>query len=206
MTKLVLISDTHGLHRSVDLPAGDILIHAGDLSNKGSLEDLTEFIDWLAEQPHQHKIIIAGNHDFCFERQGPRAREICAGITYLQDSSVRVSGLKIYGSPWQPRFFDWAFNVDRGPKLAAIWSQIPTDTDVLVTHGPPYGILDQTRRGPVGCQDLMLRIEEVKPRVHIFGHIHEGYGQYQGEYTHFVNASICDLGYQPCNLPIVVEL
>ena len=127
-----------------------------------------------------------------------------SGVTYLQDEATTIMGLKFYGSPWQPRFFDWAFNADRGKPLADIWAKIPEDTDVLVTHGPPFGILDQTWRGEkVGCQDLLARVRIIRPRFHLFGHIHEGYGAFQNESTVFLNGSICDLNYNLGNLPHV---
>jgi Icc-related predicted phosphoesterase len=190
MKTLVLMSDTHGYHGSLDVPMGDILIHAGDLTQTGSLEELEEANAFLAGLPHRHKVVICGNHDFCFERDPVRARAALTAATYLQDSAVVVEGIKIWGSPWQPWFYDWAFNLKRGPAIAAKWALIPKDTDILVTHGPPYGIGDQTSHGErAGCEDLLARIEKVRPKLHVFGHIHEGAGIYRRPGTTFVNAA-----------------
>lgn len=191
MLTIVCVSDTHGRHRELAVPNGDVLLFAGDLSNHGSPEDVSEFDDWLAALPHPHKVVICGNHDFHFERQPDDARRRIRHATYLQDSGTRITGLNIWGSPWQPRFFDWAFNLDRGPDIAARWALIPDDTDVLITHGPPAGILDRTSRGEaVGCVDLLGRVRELKPKLHLFGHIHEGAGVLETADTLFVNASI----------------
>ncbi|MCU0704978.1 MAG: metallophosphatase domain-containing protein [Fimbriiglobus sp.] len=188
---IVAISDTHGRHRELTVPPGDLLLFAGDLSNHGFPEDITDFNDWLGSLPHPHKVMICGNHDFHFERDPADARRRITHATYLQDSGVEVCGLRIWGSPWQPRFFDWAFNLDRGPEIAAKWALIPDDTDVLITHGPPAGILDKTSRGEAtGCVDLLWRLQELKPQLHLFGHIHEAAGVVQTPDTLFVNASI----------------
>ncbi len=203
--RVVTISDTHALHRSIEVPDGDVLIHAGDITRSGDMNEVRDFNDFLGELPHPHKIVIAGNHDFCFEREPEAAEALLTGCTYLRDSSVRVRGLRVYGSPWQPWFFDWAFNLRRGPEIREKWDLIPDDTDILVTHGPPYGILDRTMRGEAaGCRDLLETIVRVKPGLHIFGHIHEGYGRYSDGQTVFVNASSCDFSYRPVN-PAVVE-
>ena len=207
MPRIVLISDTHGYHGSVKIPEGDVLIHAGDFSMRGALMDLRDFCSWFASQPHAHKIFIAGNHDWCFERQNAESRALVRDVTYLQDSGVTCCGLKVYGSPWQPWFMDWAFNVERGEKIAAIWARIPVDTDILVTHGPPARVLDAVAAGPeVGCEDLLQRVENIQPKLHVFGHIHEGYGERMVKNTHCVNASICDEHYRPRNVPIVIEV
>ncbi len=205
--RLVLLSDTHARHHKIPVvPDGDILLHAGDLTNHGELPDVEHFNGWLGRLPHRHKVVIAGNHDFCFEHD-PSARKLFTNAYYLQDEMLELEGLKIYGSPWQPRFCDWAFNVDRGPKLAAIWAQIPDDTDVLITHGPPLGQLDVTYDGrAVGCEDLRDRLRAVRPRLHLFGHIHESYGLARDEHTIYANASICTLRYKPTNAPLVVDL
>ena len=187
---LVLMADTHGYHRHLVVPPGDLLIHAGDLTQLGSLEELAEANRFLASLPHRHKIVIAGNHDFCFERTPAEARATLTAATYLQDEAVVVEGLKLYGSPWQPWFYDWAFNLPRGPALARKWALIPPDTDILVTHGPPYGIGDLTAGGErAGCEDLLKRVRELRPKLHVFGHIHEGAGVYRSGGTTFVNAS-----------------
>jgi Icc-related predicted phosphoesterase len=139
-------------------------------------------------------------------------------ITYLEDSSFTIETpefgrpIKFYGSPWQPWFYDWAFNLPRlGTELQEKWNMIPEDTDVLITHGPPngYGDLVNNWRQPnthVGCECLINRIGEINPLVNVFGHIHEGYGVEYGKDTLFVNASICTAGYEPTNKPIIIDL
>ena len=209
MPRIVLISDTHGFHdRIPQIPDGDILIHAGDVTRKGRLAELADIDLFFKSLPHQHKILIAGNHDFCFENSRERSTVMLPSVLYLQDSGAQIMGLKIYGSPWQPRFFDWAFNVDRGAQLAAIWAKIPDDTDILVTHGPPLGIGDMVKSNKfhAGCEDLLSRVSLIKPKLHLFGHIHEGYGVFAQGGTTFVNASICDEAYQPINEAVVIDL
>lgn len=204
--KIVLLSDTHGLHDDLVVPDGDLLLHAGDLTMRGELDEIERAADFLRALPHRHKVVIAGNHDFGFERRPAQAVPLLAGLTYLQDSGVTVEGVKIWGSPWQPWFFDWAFNLQRGPQIRAKWDLIPAATDILLTHGPPWGHGDETVRGQkVGCHDLLAAIQRVRPKLHLFGHIHEGYGSTQEGPTRCVNASICDLAYQPKNAPVVVE-
>jgi hypothetical protein len=131
-----------------------------------------------------------------------------SGITYLQDSGIEIDGLKFWGSPWQPWFCDWAFNLPRmGPDLREVWNKIPLGTDVLITHGPPHGVLDQVHGGDhLGCEELKNRLVSVKPQVHIFGHIHDSYGVAQSKTTTYVNPSSCDEQYRMRNQPIVLEL
>ncbi len=205
-TRIIAISDTHGHHRSLDVPDGDVLVHAGDLTNHGELEQIEDFNTFLNELPHEHKIVIAGNHDFCFERHPKEAAALLTNCVYLKDEAVEARGIKFYGSPWQPWFFDWAFNLQRGPEIKKKWDLIPKDTDVLITHGPPLGFGDTTVRGEqVGCRDLLDAVIRIRPALHVFGHIHEAYGQWSNEHTHFVNPTSCDLQYRPINKPIVFE-
>ena len=148
--------------------------------------------------------MIAGNHDFGFEREAEAARSRITRAHYLQDELIEVAGIRIYGSPWQPWFMDWAFNLPRGGPLREKWSLIPDGVDILVTHGPPMGILDRTEMGEhVGCEELAVAVRDrIRPRYHIFGHIHEGAGrQHEGE-TVYVNASICDARYRPTGRPV----
>ena len=146
--------------------------------------------------------MIAGNHDFLFQHDRERAQELLSNAIYLQDGMVEIKGVKIYGSPWQPRFLDWAFNLDRGTPLREKWDMIPPGVDILVTHGPPRGFLDNSK----GCQDLRNRVFEVKPKLHIFGHTHGGYGQLEGLGIKFVNASSMNDSYELVNKPIELEL
>jgi Icc-related predicted phosphoesterase len=206
MITIVAISDTHARHQELEVPAGDILVHAGDVTNMGELEDVTAFNSWLGSLPHTHKIVIAGNHDFCFERSREASEPLLTNCTYLHDSATTVMGIRFWGSPWQPWFFNWAFNLERGEEIRRKWALIPDNTDVLITHGPPYGHGDRTRSGElVGCRDLLEVVERIRPRLHVFGHIHEGYGVSFNDHTTLVNASNCDLSYEPVNPPVVFE-
>jgi predicted phosphodiesterase len=206
--RIVAISDTHLRMDAADVPDGDLLIHAGDLTMHGRLAEIARAGAWLRALPHRRKIVIAGNHDFAFEDAPGDARDaLGGGLTYLEDDGVTIDGIRFWGSPWQPRFFDWAFNLDRGAPLAAKWGLIPDATDVLVTHGPPAGLLDLTVSGEhVGCADLLHRVKALRPRVHIFGHIHEAAGVLTNEATTFVNASICDVDYRPTGPARVIDL
>ncbi|MFH2010306.1 MAG: metallophosphatase domain-containing protein [bacterium] len=205
--RIVAISDTHGLHDRLEVPDGDLLIHAGDLTRSGELSQVPAFDAWIAGLPHPHKIVIAGNHDFCFERAPAEARRLLRRCTYLQDEAVTVAGLKLYGSPWQPWFYDFAFNLRRGEALREKWARIPLDTDVLITHGPPQGHGGLTSGGvDAGCEELLAAVQRIRPRLHVFGHIHEGYGVTEEGRTRFVNASVCNLGYEPLQAPVVIEL
>ena len=216
MPRIVCISDTHNCNEQIAVPDGDVLIHSGDATVNGSAREVIEFIDWFSQLPHGHKIFVAGNHDWLFQTDRRFARSLVdeSNITYLRDSFAVVDGLKIYGSPWQPRFFEWAFNLNRGGELAEKWAMIPEDTELLITHGPPNGILDQveTRFGASheGCEELRVRVEELagsgKLKLHVFGHIHCGYGVHEEFGVRFVNASICDEEYRPTQAPIVIDL
>ena len=205
--RIVCISDTHAMHEGLVVPEGDLLIHAGDCTNSGDLEELAEFDAWLGSQPHPHKVLVAGNHDFAFQREPAEARARIRSATYLQDGEVEIESLRIWGSPWQPWFFDWAFNLERGEEIRAKWSLIPAGVDILVTHGPPLGHGDRTFDArSVGCADLLEAIRRLQPRLHVFGHIHEGYGQTREGTTRCVNASSWSASSRPLNPPIVVEL
>jgi predicted phosphohydrolase len=210
MVKLILLSDTHGRHRDFTIPPGDILIFAGDLMTCGyRMKEVESFGKWFSDQPHPHKIFCAGNHDRLFE-SNPEAclSHFSKDVVYLNNTSTTAFGFKIHGSPAQPEFCNWAFNYRRGAHINRIWQQIPDDTDVLITHGPPAGIQDwaKPKTASLGCRDLLHAVIRVKPKLHVFGHIHGGYGEWQGTTTHFVNASLLDERYQPVNQPIAVDL
>lgn len=206
--RIVCVSDTHLAHekRPIPIPDGDLLIHAGDGTLKGTAEELVRFDRWLAALPHRRKVLVAGNHDWLFQKDPAAARALLSpSITYLEDSEVTIDGLRIYGSPWQPEFCEWAFNLPRGPELAARWSRIPKGVDLLVTHGPPRDILDRCDDGRnEGCDDLLEAVYRVAPKIHVFGHIHEAYGTLTKHGTTFVNASVCDSTYRPANAPVVL--
>ena len=206
----VAISDTHNMHTPLILPEGDVLIHAGDVTKQGSEAQVYHFLDWFSAQPHRHKVFIAGNHDFYFERENPDkiAKMIPDNIVYLNDSGVTIEGVKIWGSPIQPWFYDWAFNRKRGSEICKHWDLIPNDTDVLITHGPAYYRLDSVVSGGshVGCMDLLTAIRRVRPKFHICGHIHEAYGTVKEGITTYINASVLNEKYELVNKPIVFEV
>lgn len=207
--KFVAIADTHGQHDLLELPAGDVLIHAGDMTTRGYRHEVESFLTWMEHQDYTYKILIAGNHDFFFERETAENIHaiIPSNIIYLENSMVTINNIKIWGSPITPWFYDWAFNKNRGKEISAYWDQIPQGVDIVVTHGPAYNILDKTFSGQnVGCQDLLGKIIEVKPKVHICGHIHEGYGAITIDETRFINASVLNERYIMKNKPIVFEL
>jgi len=205
--KCVVISDTHGMYRQVVIPDGDVFIHAGDITRRGSLSEMEDFNDWLGELPHKHKVIIAGNHDWCFERTNEEARALLTNGSYLQDESMIIDGIKFYGSPWQPEFYNWAFNLLRGDDLKEKWELIPDDVDVLITHGPRFGVLDRTSLGEqAGCHELLSVVDNIQPKFHIFGHIHEGYGVVQGASICSINASSTTVRYEPINPAIVFNI
>ncbi len=205
--RIVAISDTHGLHDRLDIPDGDVLVHAGDFSNLGKRVEVEAFSRFLGTQPHRHKVVIPGNHDLTFESHPEQARAWLRGCTLLQDSAVTIEGVRLWGSPWQPWFLDWAFNLRSAEALREKWLLIPPDTDVLVTHGPPRGILDRTVSGDdAGCAELRARVEVVAPKVHIFGHIHEGAGEVELGGVRYVNACSTDVRCWAVNQPIVIDL
>lgn len=209
--RIVCISDTHSLHNKIpEIPEGDVLVHAGDCCGAGTLKNIEDFNEWLGQLPHKHKILIAGNHDAAFQETPGMARELVTNAIYLEDSGVEINGIRFWGSPWTPTFMDWSFMLDRGQPLYDKWKLIPEDTDVLITHGPPHGIADEVSTGfrclNVGCLHLRDRVKALSLKVHIFGHIHEGYGRCVQGGIEFVNASTCTERYQPINPPIVVDL
>ena len=216
--RLVATSDCHGKLKSAQLPHGDVLILAGDIfANHSSdpdtdaaiqLNDLRDLDEYWGSLSFQKVLMIAGNHDWVFEK----IRDAWHGlknIVYLEDSGTEIDGVKFWGSPHQPWFYNWAFNHPRnGSRLAGYWSLIPDDTDVLITHGPPFGILDFPfgRKESAGCELLLNRVREIEPTVHIFGHIHGSYGRQQIARTLFVNACLCNEAYNPANPPQVIDL
>ena len=205
--KITFISDTHGLHDQLDLGETDLLIHAGDLSSRGTMGEINSFLNWFKALPIRHKVFIGGNHDFLLEKQPAVFRQMLTDdYIYLENEMIEIEGIKIWGSPITPYFFNWAFNRSRGSDIKKYWDLIPEEVDILVTHGPALGIGDKTGRGEnVGCEDLLAAVKKVKPRYHVFGHIHEAYGITQEEETIFVNASVVNLAYQVVNAPTVVE-
>jgi Icc-related predicted phosphoesterase len=205
--RIVAISDTHNLHHQINIPDGDILIHAGDFTERGTLEEFLDFEKFFRQLPHEHKLVVAGNHDFYLEDYPEEAARILSDYTYLLDREVVINGVKFYGSPWQPRFQHWAFNLDRGAEIKAKWDLIPEDVDILITHGAPYGIGDQTYlEENIGCEELLKAVQRIKPKYHIFGHIHEGFGERLIEGTTFLNVAICNMHYRAENSATIIDL
>lgn len=213
--RITFISDTHGQHKHYTnksqgnlLGSGDVLIHAGDVSNMGKSTEIYDFLNWFSDVDYTHKVFIAGNHDWGFEviTEIPEIfRE--KNVHYLFDSMVEIDGLKIYGSPWQPEFYNWAFNLPRmGKEIDLKWSLIPEGLDILVTHGPAWGLLDITPNNlNVGCELLQKRIMEVKPKIHVCGHIHGSYGQKTFDGVEYINAALLSESYKPKNKPIMID-
>lgn len=220
--KIACVSDTHTFGKQIEVPYADVLIHAGDHTFNGRRAQVESAMRWLSSLPHPHKVLVAGNHDFIFqeEKAGVIRRWIKRyhpTLHYLQDSGIEIDGVKFYGSPWQPWFHDWAFNFSADHELGTkqahgVFSKIPEDTDVLITHGPPHGIMDAIGKKVhdwdirVGCAALLYHVKRVKPKLHVFGHIHEGYGIQEQDGIKFVNAAICTRAYEPTNKPILVEI
>ncbi|MFA5135232.1 MAG: metallophosphatase domain-containing protein [Patescibacteria group bacterium] len=206
--KFVCTSDLHGHWRNIGWPDGDVLIVAGDITVHGNLTEVQEFNDWLAIYPYRYKIICAGNHDWAFHDKDKRdkARAAITNGIYLENESVELEGINIFCSPYTPQFFSWAFMKPR-EQMHTVWDQIPLDTDVLVTHGPPMGQLDDTPRGDrAGCAALLDAVERVKPRYHVFGHIHDQHGASYNEHTQFLNVARCNDAYNPVFLPQTFEI
>ena len=176
--RIVAVADTHTLEKRLPrIPDGDLFVHAGDMLNRGTLEELEVVAAWIRQLPHRHKLVIAGNHDWCFAHHKNQAVGMLGrDVHYLQDSGVLIEGLYFWGSPWQPEFFSWAFNLSRGAPLRAKWALIPQSTNVLITHGPPRGFGDCVDGGHVGCKELLAAVRRVQPMLHLFGHIHEDGG------------------------------
>jgi Icc-related predicted phosphoesterase len=208
--KLTFLSDTHMKHDQLTLGSGNILFHCGDFTHKGALEHVENFARYMKKQNFTYKVVIAGNHDFCFENELKNQAENILrknGIIYLNDSGVQLLGLNIWGSPVQPWFHDWAFNRQRGKEIRQHWQLIPENTDILLTHGPPYDILDFTHKSVhSGCKDLLKRVKIVKPRIHAFGHIHEAYGVVRTQETTYLNSSVVDVRNRCVNDPISMSL
>lgn len=188
---ITFIADTHGLHQELKLKPGTILIHAGDITEFGTKEEVADFLEWFGRQPYQYKIFVAGNHDLFLEecKTAERKKLIPKGIIYLQNSGVTIEGIKIWGSPITPYFFGMAFNVKAGKAIKKVWNKIPADTNILITHGPPKSILDNN----LGCEELYKQVVIVKPALHCFGHIHGVHGSVHFGQTNFINAALVNI-------------
>lgn len=206
--RIVIISDTHNKAHMIDLPEGDVLLHAGDFTNGGTVEELVRFNAWLDQQEFDHRVIIPGNHELLFEKDWNYAASLIpAADAILDQKAYDADGLKIWGEPRQPWFYDWAFNVPREEMEEKCWSRVPEDVDILLTHGPPYRCGDLTPRGDlVGCHYMRELIIKNQPLLVACGHIHSGYGVTSIHNTVVANASVCNEQYRPVNKPIVIDL
>jgi len=204
--RIVAVADTHLFHDELLVPEGDVFVHAGDMCRGGSFAELALAAQWIRSLPHRTKVVVAGNHDWAFARSetARRARDLLGpDVTYLQDDEATIDGVRFYGSPWQPEFNDWAFNLPRGRALADVWARIPRGVDVLITHGPPVGIGDHTMFGKgEGCSDLRARVEIVRPKLHLFGHIHESGGAWTIDGVTFVNCTTWECERAPTVLDV----
>ena len=226
--RITVLSDTHTRHGLIpmeDLPGGDLLIHAGDIMNSGyNKHDIHDFCTWFHSlDQYEDKVFIAGNHDRMFENYPLEANTIVnnyGSVIYLQDDDLVLYGdgpngdmpennIRIYGSPWQPEFYSWAFNLQRnGIELSGKWEAIPDNTDILITHSPAFGTLDTVTGRPwdnLGCELLAERIERLRPKIHVCGHIHSGYGYVFKDGTHFFNASVLDEQYEYTQKPMTFD-
>ena len=222
--KIVCISDTHGKHSQVEVPDGDILIHAGDFCNWGTSSEVKDFNKWLGTLNFKKIICTAGNHDICLDKNcnDPRTgnkkydgHKLLTNSIYLENESVEIDGIKFWGSPFSPTFLNWAFMEDRD-KIHKYWDMIPADTNVVITHGPLYGVLDLVDNDynpdpHVGCKALLNRLLEFYPAYHLSGHIHSGYGvktisNNKDKKIDCINASVVNEEYQVVNKPITFNI
>lgn len=211
--RICAISDIHEKWNDINVPRCDLLVVAGDLTYVGAYEKVQDFNNWCARLQDRglvdKVVVIAGNHDLTAQKDPETFRSILKDVTYLCDEEHQWGGLRIYGSPWTPSFYreHWVFNADRGDEIRAYWDRIPSGLDLLITHGPPYGVRDITPRGErVGCEDLRKAVLAKSPRIHVFGHIHYDYGLGLLGNTLCVNASSCTEAYKAQNPPLVIDV
>jgi len=206
--KIAIISDTHTWEEKATYPDADILIHAGDFDMR-TPEDLDYIIELFSELKwkYKHIIFIGGNHDFYLEKlYKENLKPIMPdNIHYLINNGITIEGIKFWGSPFSSQFGNWAF-MGHLEELKPIWDLIPSDTNIVITHSPPFGINDQCINGiNVGCPALRDKLKSIKPKYHICGHIHEAYGVYQDEHTTYINASLLDEYYDMVNDPVEIN-
>jgi Icc-related predicted phosphoesterase len=228
--RIIHISDTHGNHEDLDIPEGDVLVCSGDFSNFGHQNEVEKFLDWWTSHNHTYKILVAGNHDTTLDRsknlgilpywvtwQFGQYTKYSNRNFYLENQSCEIWGVKFFGSPYSPKTRPnqetrWGFSLER-EELGYMWSLIPNDTNVLITHSPPFGKLDYSTQtkgpgntGHVGCERLRWFVKTIKPSLHLFGHIHDDHGIVNDEHTIYSNASIVDPFYRPTQPPHVFDI
>ncbi|MDR2027176.1 MAG: metallophosphatase domain-containing protein [Prevotellaceae bacterium] len=200
--RILHLSDTHNLHWELqNLPFADVIVHSGDLSMVGTGNEVVDFVEWFGALDYRYKIFIAGNHDYCLEKKNREKiqRFLPENCFYLCNSGVTIDGAKFWGIP----FF---FSDDVSGEYFNMITQIPMDTDILISHRPPFGILDNANNITFGCPNLLQAVLDVRPRYHLFGHIHDAYGIEKSTYTTFVNAALVNEDYQLLNKPVVVDI
>jgi hypothetical protein len=203
--RIVAVADTHLFTERLEVPVGDVFVHAGDLGRRGDLDELARAAAWIAALPHRHLVVAAGNPQWAFPREPAAARALLGPVIYLEDSGAAIDGLRFWGSPWQPAFNGWAFYLARGAPLREVWARIPAGLDVLITHGPPLGFGDDSGwegEERAGCADLRARVAEVPPRLHLFGHIHQAGGCWREGPTTFANVTT----WECARAPTVIDL
>lgn len=205
--KIICISDTHNKHKELTIPFGDVIIHAGDITESGTRKETLDFLKWFAALPHPHKILIAGNHDFFLEKHQKNPSVIIPeNIHFLNDNGVRINNVNFWGSPVTPGNGSWAFNKNGKSELLMHWNLIPENIDFLITHSPPYGLLDELdNKQHIGCKELYKRIKDLKIPNHIFGHVHNDYGIVRTRNTVFINSASLDGKHRPINTPLIVN-
>lgn len=213
--KIVAVSDIHGKWNKLKIPECDVLISAGDYSFTGERHIVRNYHEWLNEQPATHIISGQGNHEVWVENNFEEAKQIaltaCPRAFFVEEGGITIDDINFWYSAITPWFHDWAYNRRAGRDIEEHWKKIPENTNVLITHGPPYGILDTvpfpdgTPKERVGCWTLNAYIERIKPDIHIFGHIHHSHGQKHENGISYYNVSVCDEQYVPSNGITVID-
>ena len=220
-TRFVCISDTHST--SISLPPGDVLLHAGDFTRRGTQQEVWDFANYLRNLKFEHKVVIAGNHDSPFDienyadilnkKRNPVpcdpyiTKRLLKDVIYLEDSLAIIKGFRIWGTPWTEQHNKGAFTLKDRLVIGEKWNDIPDNIDILLTHSPPYNILDRSKDNrKVGCESLAAAVRRVRPKVHVFGHIHESHGCFTQNGICYINASICNNRYMPIYRPYVFDL